>query len=89
MVKINQIINSSILNSEWIGFQGDSEYIDDDGNLQFGAWSFIGITDDTQEESPFDLDDEIDEEALYGNYLVPIRNKKDNICVVEFHYRRD
>ena len=89
MVKISQLLNSSILNSEWLNFMGDSEYVDENGELQFGYWSFLGIVEETNGEVPFDLKDELPEEAIYGNYLVPIRNKKDHICVVEFHYRGD
>lgn len=89
-IKINQLLNSSILNDEMVGFQGDSEYLDETGNLQLGAWSFIGITDDSQEEIPFDLDDEIEEEVLYNDELIIIiKNKHDHICMVKFHYRRE
>ena len=31
-VKIKQVINHSILNEEWIGFHGDSEYVNADGD---------------------------------------------------------
>ena len=82
-VKIERLINSSILNSEWIGFSGDSEYEDENGELQLGYWNFIGITEDTNEETPFDLTDEIPEEALKGDFLIPIKNNKDHICVVK------
>lgn len=87
-IQISQLLNTSILNSEWVGFHGDSEYLDGDGNLHFGYWTFVGITDDPKGEVPFGLDDEIDEEALYGEFIVLVRNKKDHICMVAFGYRR-
>lgn len=87
-IKISQIVNTSILNSEWVGFHGDSEYVDADGEVQMGYWTFRDISDDGV-IIPFELDDEIPEGALYEDYLIPIRNKNGNICVVEFHYRSD
>ena len=88
-IKISTLLNSSILNEEWVGFQGDSEYFDADGELQFGNWTFVGITEDTKGEIPLDLDDEIPEEALYGDYLFIIKNSNGNVCVVKFGYRSD
>ena len=83
-IKIERVINTGILNSEWVGFSGDSEYEDADGELQLGYWNFIGITEDTQGEIPFELDDEIPEEALTGDYTVLIKNAKGNVCMVQF-----
>ena len=83
-VKIERVINAGILNSEWIGFSGDSEYEDENGELQLGYWNFIGITEDTNGEIPFDLTDEIPEEAIHGDCLIPIKNNKGNICVIKF-----
>lgn len=88
-IAINQLLNSSILNSEWVGFHGDSEYADKDGEIHFGYWTFLGIVDNTKGEVPFDLDDEIPEEMIYYSDYIIIKNKKGNICVVKFHYRRD
>ena len=89
MIKISHLINSSILNSEWVGFSGDSEFVDSDGELQLGYWNFIGITDETKGETPFELEDEISEEAVYGDYTVLIRNKKNHICMVQFKYVKE
>lgn len=89
-VKINQILNTGILNAEWIGFHGDSEYEDKDGEWHLGAWSFIGVTTNPRGEIPWELDDEVEEEALYNPELTfVIRNKRGKICLVKFHYRRD
>ena len=88
-IPIKTILNPGILNDEWINFQGDSEYIDAEGNLQLGMWSFIGITEDPQGETPFTLEDSIPEEALYENYIFVIKNKQDHICMVKFHYNKN
>lgn len=88
-VKIKNVINPHILNEEWIGFHGDSEYVDENGVIQMGYWNFLGITDNTQGEVPWDLDDEIPEKVLYSDYLVPVLNKNGNICVVEFMYKKE
>ena len=89
MIKIERLINSSILNSEWVGFSGDSEFVDSDGELQMGYWNFIGITKETKGETPFEIEDKIPEEAIYGNFTVLIRNKKDHVCMVEFKYVKE
>ena len=86
-VKISDVLNPEILNSEWVGFQGDSEYVDEQGNVQMGYWSFVDIIDDPQDTIPWELGDEVPEESLYKNYRFIIKNKKDHICVVKFHYR--
>ena len=88
-IKISNLINSSILNSEWVGFSGDSEYVDDNGEVQMGYWNFVGITEETKGETPFEIEDEIPEEAVYGDFTVLIRNKKDHICMVEFKYVKE
>lgn len=89
LVKISDILNSSILNSEWVGFQGDSEYQDANGDWHLGYWSFVNIIDDPLDTIPWELDDEVPEESLYKNYRFIIKNKKDHICVVKFHYTED
>lgn len=90
MVKISDILNPSILNSEWVGFQGDSEYQDANGDWHLGYWSFVGITEDSKGEIPWNLDDEVPENAIYVNDLTfVVKNNKDHICLVKFHYRRD
>lgn len=90
MVKISQICNTYILDDEWIHFQGDSEYKDDDGELHLGYWSFIGIVDDVPEDAIIlGFNDEVEEDVLYKDLAFAIRNNNGNICVVKFHYRRD
>lgn len=88
-IKISQLINTYILNDEMVGFQGDSEYMDADGEVRMGYWNFLGVTDNTQGEVPWDLDDEIPEKVLYEDYLIPIRNRDGNVCVVEFMYEKE
>lgn len=88
-IKISNLINSSILNSEWIGFTGDSEYVDADGELQLGYWTFIGIIEYRKGKTFFEIDDEIPEEVIHGNHAVLIRNENDNVCMVEFKYRKE
>ena len=89
MIKISSLINSSILNSEWVGFSGDSEFVDSDGELQMGYWTFIGIIEHRKGKTFFEIDDEIPEEDIYGNHAVLIRNKNDNVCMVEFKYVKE
>ena len=85
MVQIRELINTSILNSEWVGFNGDSEYIDENGELQMGCWTFKGIIQDPQGE-PYTINDEIQDDIIYGDWLIPVTNEKGNICIIELGY---
>lgn len=92
-VKFSQLLNSGILDEEWIGFQGDSEYISESGEIQMGYWSFKNIIDKDyvsgikKEYPTFNLNDEIDEEEIFNQELsFLIWNNKDSLCVVQFHY---
>ena len=90
MVKISQICNTLILDDEWVRFQGDSEYKDEEGNWHMGYWSFLGIVDDVPADAIIlDFDDEVDEKFLYEDLAFAIRNSNGNICVVKFHYRKE
>lgn len=90
MVKISQICNTYILDDEWVRFQGDSEYQDENGEWQMGYWSFLGIVDDVPEDAIIlGFNDEVEEDVLYKDLAFAIRNNNGNICVVKFHYRRD
>ena len=85
MVQIRELINTSILNSEWVGFNGDSEYIDENGELQMGCWTFKEILQDPQ-GTPYQLTDEIDNYAIYGDCSIPVKNEKGNVCIIELGY---
>lgn len=86
MVAIKRLINTSILNSEWVGFQGDSEFEDEKGNLQLGYWTFKAINENCF-GTPYTIEDEINEANIYGNPCkLQIKNENGNICNVELHY---
>lgn len=86
-VKISELLNPLILNDEWVHFQGDSEYYNNDGDLKMGYWSFLGLSDDEPTENDWNLEDEIPEEAIYDDkYHFKVINAKGNVCVVQFHY---
>lgn len=97
MVRFNQILNPLILADKWVGFNGDSEFINEDGELMMGSWTFVGILDESAIDSVekkygiFDLDDEINEDALIDQELMfPVWDAKKNfVCAVQFHYRGD
>ena len=75
MVKFRELVNTSILNSEeWMGFFGDSEYETDDGELRMGYWVFIGTFNNIAQGFYGELDDEISDDALTGEYLYRIKN---------------
>lgn len=41
-IKFRDLVNPTIVNAEWIGFNGDSEYKKDD-DVKMGSWSLIDI----------------------------------------------
>lgn len=94
MVKISTLINPLILAEKWVGFNGDSEFIDSDGELQMGSWSFVGILKDEDIESVdekygiFSLDDEIKEEDVFNNEnLIPVWDKnRQFVACIKIHY---
>lgn len=89
-VKFSRILNPAILNAEWVGFQGDSEYVDENGVTQMGYWSFLDILQDEPTDDDWNLEDEVDDSVLYEDkWLFRIVNSKGNVCVVKFSYRRD
>ena len=90
MVKISTLINPLMIADKWVGFNGDSEFYDSNGNLQMGSWTFVGILDEDAIESVdakygiFDLDDEIRDEDVFDNdYLIPVwdSNKQFVACI--------
>ena len=89
MVKFSQILNPLILDAEWVGFQGDSEFKDIKGELQLGYWSFLKIVPvgTYSENYVYDVDDDVDEGIILSNkFQFIVRNKKGNWCAVEFKY---
>ena len=101
-VPIKEVLNPEILNDGMVGFQGDSEYVDENGELHFGSWSFIGFADSpTNEELAkngekwrnWTVKEDGVRPKLYENYLyfgviLPIENDKGEVCKVKFHYTR-
>lgn len=83
--KIRDILNPLILNNEWVGFNGDSEYLNDKGELILGYWVFLDIIEEDTGDI-LTLDSEIDEFALFNVEVFKIRNDHGNICLVEFRY---
>ena len=97
MVKISTLINPLMIADKWVGFNGDSEFYDSNGNLQMGSWTFVGILDEDAIESVdakygiFDLDDEIRDEDVFDNdKLIPVWDAhKQFVACIKVHYRRD
>lgn len=89
-IKLSKLINSSILNDEWVGFLGDSEYTDSNGELVFGYWHFKEIVgkelskDMNEDEWVFDVEDKIDINT--SKSIIFIRNSNNNICLVKLMY---
>lgn len=89
MVRFRQLLNPLILNEGWIGFQGDSEFKGEDGELHMGYWSFLGILDDAPTDNDWELDDEIEEGlflAVCKGWKFKVVNDHRQVCAVEFHY---
>ena len=99
MVKISELVNPLILADKMVGFNGDSEFKDSNGELQMGSWTFVGILKDEdidivdEKYGIFELEDEITEVDIFifGNdKLIPVWDAGHNfVCCVKIHYRRD
>lgn len=91
MVKFRELVNPVILNAGWVNFNGDSEFIDANGEYQLGNWSFLDIIDDedSRTRDNFVLDDEIDEEEVYDSTPWAVENDKGQLCIIQINYRRD
>lgn len=96
-VKFRDLVNPLILNAGWIGFCGDSEYInpnDDIDPVKMGGWSFQGIVPDKYVENieekyaTFILDDEINECEIYDQDLAFLiwNDNETKLNIVKFHY---
>ena len=67
MVTFNELVNGAILNeAKWIGFMGDSEYENENGELIMGMWAFLG----TSTELHFPKEDYLNLHKEYGDDLV-------------------
>lgn len=94
MVKISTLINPLILTEKWVGFNGDSEFFDSDGELQMGCWTYDGILDEKdidyvdEKYGIFDLDDEIKEADVFDNEnLIPVWDKnRQFVACIKIHY---
>jgi len=99
-VPIRKILNPEILNQGMVGFQGDSEYVDENGELHFGSWTFLGFanTQNNEELAKHKTKwrnwtvngerDELYEEYLYLGYIIPVENDKGQVCNVKFYYNK-
>lgn len=88
-IKFRELINPYILNDEWVGFCGDSEYVNEDGQLKMGYWEFLSIieTKDAPVGNKFTLDDEIDDSELQHNLEWEVENDKGTVCMVRIIYK--
>lgn len=90
MVKFRELVNPLILDAEWVGFSGNSEYKREDGEYAMGYWNFLGIAEDEATDDDWSLDDEIDDSILYEDkWLFRIVNGKGNVCIVKFIYHKE
>ena len=86
MVEVRKLLNHFILDDGWVMFQGDSEYVNEDGELVYGMWTFHCILDGYVGDF-LSLDSLIDDSVLFGDEcLLKIRNDRGKVCLVEFHY---
>lgn len=87
-VKFRELLNPLILDEGWIGFQGDSEYMNADGELVFGYWEFHEVDEYGHINGvPYKLDDMIEDYLLCNNdSLFIIENDKGVVCKVRFIY---
>lgn len=90
MVKIRHLLNPLILSSGMVGFFGDSEYRNSDGELVMGYWNFIKCSDCwVKDEGYLSLDDCISDVELFeGDGMYEVFNDKGNLCLVQFIYRK-
>ncbi|WP_405265312.1 hypothetical protein [Methanobrevibacter sp.] len=88
MIKFRELVNYFILNDEKVGFQGDSEYQDENGEIRMGYWSFLDIfgVEYSYMNDYFTLDDEIDDSELLEKSIWKIKNDNGVICLVEIVY---
>ena len=88
ILKFRNLVNPLILNDEdMVGFQGDSEYINGNGKLICGTWTFEDADIDEVKDTDWNLDSEIPEDVLWDEityYLVANDNGK--LCEIRLVY---
>ncbi len=86
MVKFRRLVNTCILNeTDWIGFLGDSEYVNQYDEIVMGYWVWL---DDAEEgpETIYCLDDEIEDDEVFQCNTYRIRNDNGEICIIRLLY---
>ena len=89
MIKFRELLNYLLLNDGRVGFMGDSEYIDEEGEIRMGYWAFLNIVEDIHIKDNFTLDDEIDDSELLGIPVYAVENDNGQLCIVEFIYKEE
>lgn len=85
MVKIRELINPSILNAGWVGFQGDSEFVDENDELQMGSWTFVEMSD--QHQISWGLDAEVGNDKVFNSpWTFWVQNEMGKSCKVTLTY---
>ena len=92
-VKFRDLVNPLILNDEsYVGFQGDCEFVDENGELQMGTWTFKNAycMDGEYDENDKFLDSTVHENLLFGGFN-PFEVYNDNgvLCIVEIQFWRN
>ena len=92
-VTFRDLVNPSIINDEsYVGFQGDSEFVDQTGELRFGTWTFKNALHMPNDPDYNDktLDSTVHENLLFGAYN-PFRVYNDHgvLCIIEIQYHRE
>ena len=87
-IKLRDLLNPLILNDRWVGFQGNSEYVLEDGEVRMGYWTFLDAMDidDAHEGNHLTLDYEIDDSILVGETRWEVENDNGVLCTVQFVY---
>ena len=89
IITFRDVINYFILNDDgWVGFQGDSEYNHENGEIKMGHWSFLDIIEreNVRVKEHFTLDDKINDSELLDPTPWVIKNDNGQLCVVQIVY---
>lgn len=93
MLKFRDLINPAILNDEdMVGFTGDSEYTDEEGELIMGSWIFVDAMNDGTpvREDDWTLDSKIKESTLYDNIkYYHVVNDNGTLCEIKLNFRHN
>lgn len=85
MVLIKDLINPSILNSEWVGFTGDSEFVDENGELQMGSWTFLEVS--SKQEVHYGLNVKVGNDKIFNNpWTFWVQNDQGHSCKIQLNY---